>query len=124
MIIRYALALAAFMVFSTNNLTGIWTGEMKDSEGGSGAAYLQLTQEGVHITGLTGGSKDHSWPIKNATYADDHLIFHVTSTDSESKEKSEWTFDLKVDGDCMTGTAEGRQADRSWKEELELTRKK
>ncbi|HEV8494641.1 MAG TPA: hypothetical protein VGR76_20350 [Candidatus Angelobacter sp.] len=124
MVIRYALALAAFLVFSTNNLTGIWTGEMTDAEGGAGAAYLQLTQDGAHITGLTGASKDHSWPIKNAMYADDHLIFHVTSTDPESKEKSEWTFDLKVDGDRMSGSAEGHQADRSWKAELQLTRQK
>jgi len=97
---------------------------MKDAEGGSGGAYLQLTQDGTHITGSTGASKDHSWPIKNALYADDHLIFHVTSTDPESKEKSEWTFDLKVDGDRMTGTAEGKQEDRSWKTELHLTRQK
>ena len=124
MVIRYALALAAFLVFSANNLTGVWTGEMKDAEGGSGRAYLQLTQDGARITGLTGSSKDHSWPIKNAIFADDHLTFHVTSSDAESKEKSEWDFDLKVDGDRMTGMAEGRQEDRSWKAELQLTRQK
>jgi len=122
--IRYALVLAAFLVFSANNLTGVWTGEMKDAEGGSGAAYLQLTQDGAHITGLTGASKDHTWPIKNAMYGDDRLIFHVTSSGPDSKEKSEWTFDLKVDGDRMTGTAEGRQEDRSWTAELQLTRQK
>ena len=125
MIIRYALALAAFFAFSAGNLTGVWTGEMKDAEGGgTGGAYLQLTQDGARITGLTGASKDHSWPIRNSTYADDHLIFHVTSNDPESKENSDWTFDLKVDGDSMTGTAEGRQQDRSWKAELHLTRQK
>jgi hypothetical protein len=124
MVIRYAFALAAFLVFSANNLTGVWTGEMKDAEGGSGGAYLQLTQDGARITGSTGASKDHSWPIKNAIYADDHLTFHVTSSDPESKEKSEWTFDLKVDGDRMTGTAEGRHEDRSWKADVHLTRQK
>jgi hypothetical protein len=123
-VVRYALALAAFLVFSANNLTGVWTGEMKDAEGGSGGAYLQLTQDGARITGLTGASKDHSWPIKNAIFADDHLTFQVTSSDPESKEKSEWEFDLKVDGDRMSGTAEGRQEDRSWKAKLQLTRQK
>jgi hypothetical protein len=123
-VIRYALALAAFLVFSANNLTGVWTGEMKDAEGGSGGAYLQLTQDGARITGLTGASKDHSWPIKNAIFADDHLTFQVTSTDPDNKEKSEWDFDLKVDGDRMSGTAEGHQEDRSWKAELQLTRQK
>lgn len=122
--VRYALALAALLIFTSNNLSGVWTGEMKDAEGGSGGAYLQLTQDGGHISGSTGASKDHSWPIKDAKFADDHLTFHVTSTDPESKEKSEWTFDLKVEGDHMTGTAEGKQEDHSWKADLELTRQK
>ncbi|HLK06923.1 MAG TPA: hypothetical protein VKV30_03235 [Candidatus Angelobacter sp.] len=125
MVIRYALALAAFLVFASNNLTGVWTGEMKDAEGGgSGSAYLQLTQDGGRITGSTGASKDHSWSIKDAQFTDDHLTFHVTSTDPESKEKSEWSFDLKVEGDHMTGTAEGKQEDRLWKADLQLTRQK
>jgi hypothetical protein len=124
-VIRYALTLAALLIFTSNHLTGVWTGEMKDAEGGGiGGAYLQLTQDGTHITGLTGASKDHAWPIKNVMFADDHLTFHVTSTNPESKEKSEWSFDFKVEGDHMTGTAEGRQEDRSWKADLQLTRQK
>ena len=123
-VIRYALTLAALLIFTSNSLTGVWTGEMKDTEGGSGGAYLQLTQDGTHISGLTGASKDHSWAIKDAVFADDHLTFHVTSSDPESKEKSEWSFDLKVEGDRMTGTAEGKQEDRSWKADLQLTRQK
>lgn len=123
--IRYVLAFAALLIFTSNNLTGTWTGEMKDAEGGgSGGAYLQLTQDGGHITGSTGASKAHAWPIKDAVFVDDHPTFHVTSTDPEGKEKSEWTFDLKVDGDRMTGTAEGRQEDRYWKADLQLTRQK
>ena len=125
MVIRYALAFAALLIFASNNLTGVWTGEMKDAEGGGiGNAYLQLTQDGTQIIGSTGASKDHSWPIKNAMVADDHLTFDVTSTDPESNEKSEWSFDLKVEGDHMTGTAEGRQEDRTWKAALQLTRQK
>lgn len=123
-VVRYALTLAALLFFASNNLTGVWTGEMKDAEGGSGGAYLQLTQDGTHITGFTGASKNHVWPIKDAIFADDHLTFHVTSSDPDNKEKSEWTFDLTVDGDRMTGTAEGRQDDRSWKTNLQLTRQK
>lgn len=126
MVIRYALTLAALLIFTSNSLTGVWTGEMKDAEsgGGSGGAYLQLTQDGSHITGLTGASKDHAWPIKDAVFADDHLTFHVTSSDPDGKEKSEWTFDLKVEGDHMTGIAEGTQENRTWKADLQLTRQK
>jgi hypothetical protein len=112
------------LILTSNNLTGVWTGEMKDAEGGSGGAYLQLTQDGARVSGSTGASKDHAWPIRDAMFADDRLTFHVTSTDPESKEKSEWAFDPKVEGDRMTGTAEGKQEDRSWKTDLQLTRQK
>src|SRR5436309_18353 len=109
------LALAAFLLLSTANLTGTWTGEMKDAEGGSAGAYLQLTQDGARITGATGASKDHAWPIKNAVYANGHLTFAATSKDTESGEQSNWIFDLKVDGDHMSGTGEGNRDGHSWK---------
>ena len=118
------LTLTAFLLFSASNLTGTWIGEMKDTEGGSAGAYLQLTQEGARITGSTGASKEHSWPIKNAIYADDHLTFTATSTDPESGARSKWIFDLKVDGDRMTGTGEGSRDEHSWKLDVTLTRQK
>jgi hypothetical protein len=123
-VIRYALALAAFLIFSSSNLTGVWTGEMKDAAGGSGSAYLQLTQDGAHITGFTGANKDHAWPIKNAIYVNDRLTFGVTSTDLENHSQSKWIFEFKVEGDRMTGTAEGSQEGRSWKADIQLTRQK
>ena len=118
------LALTAFLVLNTANLTGTWTGEMKDSEGGGAGAYLQLAQDGTRITGATGASKDHAWPIKNAIYANDHLTFAVTSTDAESGAQSKWIFDLKVDGDRMAGSAEGSREGHSWKADVTLTRQK
>jgi hypothetical protein len=118
------LALTAFLLFSAINLTGTWTGEIKDTEGGGAGAYLQLTQEGAHINGVTGASKEHSWPIKNAIFANDQLTFTATSTDPESGAQSKWIFDLKVDGDRMTGTAEGSREGHSWKLNVALTRQK
>lgn len=118
------LTLAAFLVLNITSLTGTWTGEIKDTEGGGAGAYLQLTQDGARITGATGASKDRAWPIKNAIYANDHLTFTATSTDPESGAQSKWLFDLEVSGDSMTGTAEGVRDGNSWKLNVTLTRQK
>ncbi len=122
--IQSILALTAFLLLNAATLTGTWTGEMKDAEGGGAGAYLQLTQDGPRITGATGASKDRAWPIKNAIYANDHLTFAATSTDSESGAQSHWIFDLKVDGDRMSGTGEGSRDGHSWKVGVTLTRQK
>ena len=122
--VQALLVLTALSAVLAGNLTGTWTGEMKDAEGGGAGAYLQLTHEGARITGATGASKAHAWPIKNAIYANDHLTFAVTSTDPESGAQSNWIFDLKVDGDHMTGTGEGSREGHSWKVDVTLTRQK
>ena len=112
------------VLLSTNNLSGTWTGSLTDAEGGAGGAYLQLHEDGANITGVTGPSKDHTWPIKNAIYTGGHLSFTTTSIDSTSGAQSKWVFDLKVDSDRMTGTAEGSREGQSWKMNMAVTRQK
>jgi hypothetical protein len=121
---QHIVTVIAALMFATGGLTGAWTGEMTDSEGGRGSGYLQLQQEGNKITGVTGPGKEHTWPIKNAIYTGNHLTFTATSTDAESGEQSKWVFDLKVDGDRMEGTGEGSRAGHSWKVNVMLTRQK
>jgi hypothetical protein len=118
------LALTLFLAFNSSNLSGTWTGEMKDNEGGVGGAYLQLIQDGTRITGTTGASKDRTWPIQNAIYSNGQLTFAAISTDPESGSQSRWIFDLKVDNDHMSGTAEGARDGHSWKMGITLTRQK
>ena len=118
------IAALALLLFTSTGLTGTWTGEMTDLEGGRGGAYLQLQQTNGKITGVTGPGKDHAWPIKNAIYTDGHLTFTAVSTDPESGAQSKWVFDLKVDGDRMEGTADGTREGRSWSLAVKLTREK
>jgi hypothetical protein len=118
------LAVIAALLFTTGGLTGSWTGEITDAEGGRSSAYLQLHQDGDKITGVTGPGEAHAWPIHNAIYTGDHLTFTAVSTDSESGEQSKWVFDLKVDGNRMEGTGEGSRAGHSWKVNVTLTRQK
>jgi hypothetical protein len=118
------LSSIAVMLLLAANLTGTWTGQMTDLEGGSGDAYLRLQQNGDAITGVTGAGKDHTWPIKNAVYTGDRLTFTAVSTDPESGAQSKWVFDLKVQGDSMEGTAEGSREGQTWKLNLKLAREK
>ena len=56
--VQALLVLTALSAVLAGNLTGTWTGDLKDAEGGGAGAYLQLTHEGALITGATGASKD------------------------------------------------------------------
>jgi hypothetical protein len=123
---RSILLFSAMLAFTTTNiLTGTWTGEIKDADGGASAgAYLKLQQDGNSITGVTGADPDHSWPIKDAIYTGNRLTFTTISTDPESGAQSKWIFELKVEGDRMEGTGEGSREGHSWKMDLKLTRQK
>jgi len=114
------LALAALLY--SLPLAGTWTGEMTDLEGGRGGAYLQLQEQNGKITGVTGASKTHTWPIQNAIYADNRLTFTAVSIDPKSGEQSKWVFELEVTGDRMQGTAEGSRDGHTWKLKVELKR--
>lgn len=120
---HFILALAV-LALNAGNLTGTWSGQATDDSGTGAGAYLQLEQHGSRISGVTGASKDHAWPIKNVVYTGDHLTFTATSTDPESGAQSKWVFDLKVDGERMTGTGEGSRDGQSWKMNVTLTRQK
>jgi hypothetical protein len=117
------LALTTLLVMLNGNLAGTWTGVASDSEGGRQGAYLQLREEGNTITGVAGADQDHCWPIKRVIYSGDHLTFGVTST-NQTGEQANWIFDLKVDGDRMTGTGEASRGGQSWKVDLTLSRQK
>jgi hypothetical protein len=118
------LLFAAIALFAATNVTGTWTGDATDNEGGRQGAYLLLQQDGLKVTGVAGASKEHAWPVKRAVCRGDRLTFGVTSSNSETGEQIEWLFDLKVESDHMAGTAEARRGDQSFEIKVELTRQK
>lgn len=118
------LSLVAIALFAATNVTGTWTGSATDNEGGRQGAYFQLQQEDSKVTGVAGASKEHAWPVKKALYSGDRLTFGVTSSNSETGEQVEWLFDLKVEGDHMTGTAEAKRGDQSFEIKVDVTRQK
>src|SRR5215471_13811378 len=122
-----ALLIAA-LGFSTTNVSGTWTGEIKEvGSTESSPAYIQLQQEKGKITGVTGPSKDVNFPIKNAILLEDQLSFSVHSINREDpKEGADWIFDLKVTGDTMEGTAHAVNTsdNHSWDMALKVARQK
>lgn len=120
--------LAAILGFSSSNIAGTWTGEIKEAgQTESSPAYIQLQQEKDRITGVTGPSEKMHFPIKNALLLEDHLTFTVHSASVENpNEGADWTFDLKVSGDTMEGTAHAVNSSdqHSWDMTLKVKREK
>src|SRR5215813_13979682 len=98
--------LVGILAFGSINVAGTWTGEIKEVNAtDTSPAYLELHQEKDKITGVTGPSKNVNFPIKHALLVDDKLSFTVHSINREPEEGADWTFDLKITGDTMEGTA-------------------
>lgn len=113
---------------SSPNVSGTWTGEIKEAgQTESSPAYIQLQQEKDRITGVTGPSKNINFPIKHALLLEDHLTFSVHSVNpNDPSGEAEWTFDLKIAGDTMEGTAHAvATSDKhSWDMTLKVNREK
>ena len=120
--------LITVLSFSTTNVTGTWTGEIKEvGTTESSPDYIQLDQEKDKITGVTGPSKNVNFPIKNAILLEDHLSFSAHSVNGEdANQGADWTFDLKVTGDTMEGTAHAVNTsdNHSWDMTLKVSRQK
>ena len=123
-----ATLLFAALSFGTTNVTGTWAGEIKEvGTTESSPAYIQLNQEKDKITGVTGPSKNVNFPIKNAILLEDRLSFSTHSINREDPNQgADWTFDLKVTGDTMEGTAHAVNTsdNHSWDMTLKVSRQK
>src|SRR5215470_1344469 len=123
-----AALLLGILAFGSINVAGTWTGEIKEvGATDTSPAYLQLNQEKDKITGVTGPSKNVNFPLKHALLLDDKLSFSVHSINREDpKEGADWTFDLKVTGDTMEGTAHAVNTsdNHSWDMALKVARQK
>ena len=120
--------LVGILAFSSPNVAGTWTGEIKEvGATETSPAYLELHQEKDKITGVTGPSKNVNFPIKHALLLEDRLTFDVHSINREDpKEGADWTFDLKITGDTMEGTAHAVNTsdNHAWDMTLKLSREK
>ena len=98
-----ALVAALFVAVSTVSafqakpvdLTGVWTGTLNRSEGGSGQAHLDLKQKDADLTGSAGPDADRQAPIANPKVATADGVTSVTF-DVTQPNGAVMKFDLKL----------------------------
>jgi hypothetical protein len=98
-----ALVAALFVAVSTVSafqakpvdLTGVWTGTLNRSDGGSSTAYLDLKQKDADLTGTAGPDADRQAAIAHAKVATANDVTSVTF-DATQPNGSVMKFDLKL----------------------------
>jgi hypothetical protein len=107
------------------NVTGSWTGEVRDQEGGTGKVRFVLMQEGEQISGTAGPVEKQNPPhVRDAKLDGNHLTLSADDTDDKSGLTARYSFDLSVANDHMQGKAYGRSGERTWTLDISLTRDK
>jgi hypothetical protein len=90
------LACTAFGLLAAD-ATGKWSGTFTPTDGGGGPALLILKQEGSIVTGTAGPNEGERHSIQNGRIEDGTLKFEVPQGETVMK------FDLKLEGDEITG---------------------
>jgi hypothetical protein len=120
-----AAAVSLLLAKSGMNVTGSWTGEVRDQEGGTGKVRFVLVQEGDQISGTAGPvEKQNPGHVHDAKLDGNHLTLSADDTDDKSGLTSTYSFDLTVANDQMQGNVYGRSGDRTWTLHISLTRDK
>ena len=110
---------------SGTDLTGTWTGEVKDPDGGTGKVRFVLQQQGAQISGTAGPvEKQNPGHIHDAKLEGDHLTFAADDTDPDTGLTLTYQFDMTVAQDRMQGKARGRSGDRTWTMDISVARDK
>jgi hypothetical protein len=120
-----AAAVSLLLAKSGMNVTGSWTGEVRDQEGGTGKVRFVLMQEGEQISGTAGPVEKQNPPhVRDAKLDGNHLTLSADDTDDKSGLTARYSFDLSVANDHMQGKAYGRSGERTWTLDISLTRDK
>jgi len=89
------------------DVTGKWSGSLKDDAGHSFPWYLNLQQDGTKISGKMGPEKDSDQrPIVDGGIEGTTLHFRAPGGDGSGTEFV--TVELHLGGDGLTGTLEGK----------------
>jgi hypothetical protein len=119
LIVLILSALAAF----ASDATGKWSGTFLISGDGdetkTSTAYMDLKQDGTKITGTVGPNSEKQYAIKSGTIEDSAIRLQVEAEDGPTM-----SFDLKLDGDRITGNAKGEHDGHTMTAKLDLKREK
>jgi hypothetical protein len=106
------------------DLTGVWTGMLNRSDGGSSTAYLDLKQKDAELTGSAGPDADRQTAIASAKIT---VVDGVTSVkfDATQPNGSVMSFDLKlVDGRLKGNVVAVRNGEKLGDATLDVGREK
>ena len=96
--ILIAFLLSAFCLLA-GDVSGKWSGTMKpNGEENAGPAFLVLKQEGAELKGSAGPNESQQHPIESGKVEGDRIRFEI-----KVGEKGTISFDLKLDGDQISG---------------------
>lgn len=94
------IAVALFASLAFANLTGSWTGTLSPEGRDPSTAFLVLQQDGDTITGTAGATEQgERMAIRNGTAKGGVVTFEVETPGGQVMK-----FDLKEQGDELTGT--------------------
>jgi hypothetical protein len=120
-----AVSASSLLAKSGTNVTGTWTGEVRDQMGGTGKVRFVLRQDGDQVSGTAGPvERQNPGHVHDAKLDGNHLTLSADDTDDKSGVTLTYNFDLAVANDQMQGKAYGRSGDRTWILDISLTRDK
>ncbi len=114
--------LAMFLVFgaAAADVSGKWSGTLKQDNGDDSQAFVILKQNGSVITGSGGPDEGEQWPLQNGKIVGDKISFEVKSPDNVV-----YKCDLTFAGDSLHGDVVATGPDgQVMKGKLEFTRVK
>jgi hypothetical protein len=116
------VALIVFLAFAAiaADVSGKWSGTLKQESGEDDRGFLVLKQTGSVITGSGGPDEGEQWPLQNGKITGDKVTLEVKSPDDVV-----YKCELTLAGDSLKGDVVATAPDgRVMKGKLELTRVK
>jgi len=110
-----AVALVFCMAAAAADLTGRWSGQLTDPQGGQHEISLDLKVDGGRVTGsMTGGPPAGAEvPIVDGKLQGDQLSFSVRVQGPDGN-PIDFTYQGKVEGNHITGTHESPMGSLHW----------
>ena len=133
MTVRKSVALVAALLVAVStlsgfqtkpvDLTGVWTGTLNRSDGGSSTAYLDLKQKDADLTGSAGPDADRQAAIAHGKVATVKDVIGVTF-DATQPNGSVMMFDLKVVDGRLKGKVTAERNGQTLEATLDVGREK
>lgn len=114
----FLLLIVSALGLMAADATGTWTGTFTPIGEEPGPAHLVLKQDGGKVTGTAGPSADQQHEIRNGKAENGKISFEVAGEDTTM------TFELKLEGDRISGDVSRERDGQAQTAKLSVTRSK